>query len=98
MIFTEEELKRVHGLTRDRKMLERSRQAGCFYCRRVFDAALVHQFSDSIKGLCPHCGIDSVIGDASEIELSSEFLTAMHNYWFRQGTDMDGKPWKSHDL
>ncbi len=31
---------------------------------------------------CPLCGIDSVIGDASGIPITQEFLTAMHDKWF----------------
>jgi hypothetical protein len=33
--------------------------------------------------LCPHCGIDSVIGDASGYEISPTFLARMHEAWFK---------------
>jgi len=33
--------------------------------------------------LCPHCGIDSVIGSASGYPVSEpQFLKAMHDHWF----------------
>ena len=30
----------------------------------------------------PHCGIDSVIGDRSGVNISVEFMTRMNAYWF----------------
>ena len=33
-------------------------------------------------GLCPHCGIDSVIGDRSGFPITGEFLAKMKSYWF----------------
>jgi hypothetical protein len=32
--------------------------------------------------LCPYCGIDSVIGDASKIPLSEELLHEMYVHFF----------------
>jgi len=32
--------------------------------------------------LCPHCGVDSVIGSAAGFPLTDEFLKAMHQEWF----------------
>jgi hypothetical protein len=32
--------------------------------------------------MCPRCGIDSVIGSASGIDLTPEFLRKMHDFWF----------------
>ncbi len=32
--------------------------------------------------LCPHCGIDSVIGSSSGFPMTVEFLKEMNVYWF----------------
>jgi hypothetical protein len=32
--------------------------------------------------ICPRCGIDSVIGDASGYPVTVEFLSQMHRVWF----------------
>jgi len=32
--------------------------------------------------LCPHCGIDSVIGESSSVPITKEFLGKMKKYWF----------------
>lgn len=33
--------------------------------------------------MCPHCQIDSVIGDASGLPITNEFLKQMHEKWFQ---------------
>lgn len=32
--------------------------------------------------LCPKCGIDSVIGSASNVPVNPEFLSKMNEHWF----------------
>lgn len=32
--------------------------------------------------LCPHCGIDSVIGSLSGFPIDEAFLSEMKRYWF----------------
>lgn len=32
--------------------------------------------------MCPYCGIDSILGDASEYEISKEVLEKLNKYWF----------------
>lgn len=66
----------------------RSERCGCFYCQRTFTPAEVRHWVDEEDGvgmtaLCPHCGIDAVIGSASGLPLTPEFLTAMKRRWFR---------------
>lgn len=60
---------------------------GCFYCKQLFTATEItieDYIQDKNNGTaeCPYCHIDSVIGDASGIELSFEFLGAMNEYYF----------------
>lgn len=61
---------------------------GCFYCIKTFTPDEITNFLDEREGpnltaQCPHCGIDSVIGSASGIEITDDFLRAMHTRWFR---------------
>lgn len=39
--------------------------------------------------LCPHCGIDSVIGDATGYVPTPAFLASMHQYWFADSMSED---------
>ena len=71
-----------------RAEIRASKLCGCFYCRTVYPPDKIKDWVDEdSKGegqtaLCPKCGIDSVIGDASGLRLTPKFLAAMHTYWF----------------
>ncbi len=61
---------------------------GCFYCLKTFPPSEIEQWTDEPNGgstaICPKCGIDAVIGDASGYELNDQFLFAMHHWWFER--------------
>jgi hypothetical protein len=39
-------------------------RAGCFYCLKTFDVSDIKEYTDKGKtAICPHCHIDSVVGD-----------------------------------
>jgi hypothetical protein len=60
---------------------------GCFYCQRSFPpAAIAGWVHAGQTALCPLCGINAVLGDASGIPITAEFLAAMHHRWFAQTT------------
>ena len=66
-----------------RDVVNASHICGCFYCQKTFAPADVTVWVDeSSTALCPHCGIDSVIGDASGFDITAEFLREMHAAWF----------------
>ncbi len=66
-----------------------SKVCGCFYCKRVFASTEIIDWYDpkddpnGETAACPHCGIDSVIGDASGYDLTPKFLAEMHQRWFQ---------------
>jgi hypothetical protein len=64
--------------------IEASAICGCFHCmRRLAPSAIEEWLRDEGSALCPHCGIDSVIGDVSGYEISATFLGRMHEAWFK---------------
>jgi hypothetical protein len=77
-----------------REEIVASEVCGCFYCLRTFSPSEIQDWVDELPdgsadiadvgqtALCPHCGIDSVIGSHSGIALTPEFLREMHRYWF----------------
>jgi hypothetical protein len=68
---------------RHRHEVEGSSTCGCFYCRRIFSPKEIREWiRNEDTALCPHCGIDSVLGSASGYEISVTFLTRMHAAWF----------------
>jgi hypothetical protein len=90
MTYSKEELKAAHKhCGRNRDAIRQSVRCGCFYCLAIYPAGAVEEYtySDATltnKGdaLCPKCGIDSVIPDASGYALNDAFLSAMYDYWF----------------
>jgi hypothetical protein len=70
--------------TRHRVELEASTAAGCFYCCEVFSPTEINDWVDNDDcALCPRCGIDSVIGNASGFPIDEEkFLKEMNEFWF----------------
>ena len=70
---------------RNKEEVQASEQVGCFYCRRVYTPDEIEEWvdRDSNTAICPHCHIDSVIGDKSGFPVTDEkFLTDMHERWF----------------
>lgn len=74
-----------------RRAIEKSRQCGCFYCLRMFGPEQIREWTDRAKpdaeqtALCPYCGIDSVIGDCSGLDITEAFLQDMKRHWFDAG-------------
>jgi hypothetical protein len=73
---------------RNRAEIEASDACGCFYCKAVFPAGEIDEWTDidnpraEQTALCPRCGIDSVIGDKAGFRITPEFLDEMHRAYF----------------
>jgi hypothetical protein len=62
-----------------------SDRCGCFHCLRTFHPSEIVDWIDDGPGktaMCPHCGIDSVIGSASGFAVDDAFLRRMQQHWF----------------
>lgn len=87
--FSKNNLKRAHGHSIfHRDELVRSEASGCFHCLAIFAPTDVNEWTDTSKekqkwtAMCPHCGIDAVLGDASGYPIEVDFLRAMQKRWF----------------
>lgn len=68
--------------SRHKEEIESSKKCGCFYCLKIFPPSEIEDWVDRGEtALCPHCGIDSVIGDVW-FAITKEFLSEMHERWF----------------
>jgi hypothetical protein len=68
---------------RNRQELETSSQCGCFYCLSIFAPADIVEWTDEDQtSLCPKCPVDAVIGSASGLPITAEFLREMHDKYF----------------
>ncbi len=67
----------------NRAEVEQSEICGCFYCLETFPSKEVIEWVNGDNtAICPKCGIDSVLGDEANFDLTPEFLKSMHKYWF----------------
>lgn len=63
--------------------LEASTQCGCFFCFRTFPPLSIKSWIDAKQtALCPGCGVDSVLGNASSHRIDDAFLRQMHDQFF----------------
>ena len=71
-----------------RTELMESDACGCFYCVKIFPPTEIDSWipespaGELATALCPHCGIDSVIGTKSGFPITTEFLSRMRDHWF----------------
>lgn len=79
----------AHNHCRNNKEeLARSSSAACFMCLKAFLPGKVKEYvgADSDTALCPHCGIDSVLGDGSGYPISADpWLVGMKEVYFGKG-------------
>jgi hypothetical protein len=81
----------------NRAEIERSKRCGCFYCSQMFPPEEIVAWGgldadklddpaawDAATALCPRCGSESVIGDASGYPIDPDFLGRMHAAWFQK--------------
>jgi len=86
--WTIDALKAVYSNSiRNEESILKSNLCGCFHCISIFPVADVKSSAmmvekDGFKTvICPICGIDAVLGDAS-VEVSAELLESMNEYYF----------------
>jgi hypothetical protein len=69
--------------SRHRAEIESSTRCGCFFCFRSFASSDIKAWIDANQtALCPRCGVDSVLGSASQQRLDDTFLRGMHTHFF----------------
>lgn len=68
----------------NRSQLEKDTKCGCFYCLKIFDPIEITEWLEDETGtaLCPHCGIDSIIGNYTGFPITTDFLKKMNEHWF----------------
>ncbi len=73
----------TYSINHKSKILK-DKKCGCFYCLKIFSPTEITDWIEDEKGtaICPHCGIDAVIGESSGFSITEEFLLKMKNYWF----------------
>ncbi len=68
-----------------RETLEKDTICGCFHCLQIFFPSEIQVWihdQSSETAICPHCGIDAVLGESSGYPIQKDFLQRMHKRWF----------------
>jgi hypothetical protein len=67
-----------------------SELCGCFYCCTIYPVSeiendcIISETNGNATIWCPKCGVDSVIGSASELPIAEKsFLIALNELYFR---------------
>ncbi|MDO4207195.1 MAG: cytoplasmic protein [Lachnospiraceae bacterium] len=84
------DLELAHRFSNNHKPeLEKDIKCGCFYCLTIFEPSEIEEWIIADNpcdkrgtAICPHCGIDSVIGESSGFPITKEFLLKMKKRWF----------------
>ncbi len=83
----EDDIRQAHAFCGGhRAQLLQDERCGCFYCLHIFSPIEITDWidTDGVTALCPHCGIDAVIGESSGYPVTAEFLRQMRRYWFEE--------------
>jgi len=70
--------------TNHKEQLLRDEKCGCFYCLSIFSPQKITEWVNDISGtgICPHCGIDAIIGESAGFPITNDFLKKMKSHWF----------------
>ena len=88
MKLTEQQSKLYHSHTiRNMEEIHRSQKCGCIACCRMYNPDIVEkgiaeQGDNEYTALCAYCHCDSLIGDASGLEINEDILKALNKRWF----------------
>lgn len=82
--MTKEHIEAAYTHTiRNRAELRISANCSCIACQTIFSANEIDSWIDGGEtAICPYCGTDAVIGDASGYEMSASFLQEMNVKYF----------------
>ena len=75
-------LKKYHAYcSSNKELIINSDKCYCFHCKELVDSDKVTYIGDGKTGLCPNCGVDSLIPDNIE-GITKELIDEMNEYWF----------------
>ena len=77
-------LEDMHNYSANNKdLILKSTICYCFHCKRqVTPSEIVRYLEIENTAICPYCGVDSIIPDSTEHELTSDTVDKMNKYWF----------------
>ena len=87
--MNESYLEAAHEAARyNRVMLISDKKCGCFSCLKIYSPSEIEEWccekddGEEVTAICPHCGVDSVLGESAGFPITQELLHAMYRRWF----------------
>ena len=82
-MFNEKYQKMLHARsTNNRGALLDSGECGCFFCIRIYNPEKISEWINDETAKCAFCGVDAVIPESCDYELSDSLLLEMKEFWF----------------
>lgn len=82
-MFTDEYQKMLRARSmNNRGALLDSKECGCFFCVKMYNPEKITEWINDETAKCAFCGVDAVIPESYDYELSDSLLLAMKEYWF----------------
>lgn len=77
-------MEKLHAYSsHNRDLISESNECHCYYCLTKFNKEDIIEYIDNnMTAVCPHCGIDTVLPDSIDEEITKTTLKDMHDYWF----------------
>lgn len=70
-------------VTNNKEKIIKSKCVYCIYCKKKYDAKFIKKYTDNNStAMCCYCNVDSVVGDAETINVTSQLLNKWHNEGF----------------
>lgn len=93
--FDELVLEALHAIcltsTHNSERIQSSVKCACYNCGKTFLSARVVDYVEDAwgsSGICPHCGLTTVIGDAQEFDLTPALRLRLRAHWLEHGLEL----------
>lgn len=86
MKYSKEQFPEIYKHTKNNEIdILNSKKCSCLFCRQTYDARRVSDWSNEnnkISAVCPECGMNAVVGDASGFSLDHDTLKQLNLTYF----------------
>jgi NAD-dependent SIR2 family protein deacetylase len=84
MQMNQHNMKKAHDTSSDHVfILMSSTEVRCFHCLETISTEEITEWVDGRRtALCPKCGIDALIGDATKFDLDNDLFFGVMNAWY----------------
>lgn len=77
-------LEKLHArASNNKELIMNANKVYCFHCKKEMSYKDIVEYIDNDStGICPHCGVDSLLPDSIDELIDEEIINDMNKYWF----------------